>query len=342
MADKLEPGDLVLRDGRVEEVFRVNHSSMGPTYYEPVGAKFTQGLILLSAATRVGNVRDGWRKLDEGQQRPTEACEWFLLPKKGVSNKPYIQGQRGWFWRELTDDAKTRVVAYRVISRAQPEGVCVNGVLVTELSDREAELRAVAAERPLIQAGDIVLLTDKRTNGLSSAPRDLVGKAHIAEFRHEAVDTCDLVVDGVWLDRSRFVRIGSPRDGWCIHTGSERPADVGADDWVEWWTVRGKAQAPGHPVWSTALAYRVVSRAERITGQGENCGQATPEQVFGWENVAEREDGTSVRAAELRAVATEMRAGNWGLASRQTVLSWADRIDPPKPEPLKVGDRCRV
>lgn len=46
----------------------------------------------------------------------------------------------------------------------------------------------------------------------------------------------------------------------------------------------------------------------------------------------------------LRALAEEMRSAptHWGSrAWRDQACAWADRISPPKPEPLQIGDRVR-
>lgn len=143
-----------------------------------------------------------------------------------------------------------------------------------------------------------------------------------------------------------LTRIGStlPPENWRVHTGSKRPAHVGAEDNVRvvWcdgsgletpWTARDIELTGG---WEKCVAYRLVSRAEQVNSV------LLDQPVIG--AVVEPRQ---VPASELLAVAAELRQSHMtdgfyrAQPTWQQCRAWADRLDPPELAPLRVGDRVR-
>ena len=221
------------------------------------------------------------------------------------------------------------------------------------------------------------------------APGDLVLRDRKAEGPVTAVTTTGLhysiAPDGAryeWPLCSSATRIGSTRDGWKVHTGSERPADVGAKDVVAYAMRKmygdpvARPSRAGSLKWGeygaeTIVAYRIVQRAEPpISGQGGNCGAADDTNASVTATNAKVsslpfDTMTRTAAPEPRQVpVSELRAGDrvrvtveHTLVRRDDKLWVTDdngwlgddvteratiHLLSREPEPLKVNDDCRL
>lgn len=153
MTTQIAPGDLVMRDGRAEEV---THISSGDATYWNGGPCWHA----MRDATRIGSIRDGWR-IHTGSERPEgvgaqDRVEVFLARGElGVAYHPDGNMAQEWDWdKPPSGFPGSRIVAYRIVSRATPPGELDNGrpqvsagpVEITPHQPSASELQAVAAE----------------------------------------------------------------------------------------------------------------------------------------------------------------------------------------------------